>query len=181
MRTTAKMNMLVHYSSETDKSGVQKFKYCTTYCTVIDVLVTKSCLVQRKWQRDTFINQLLVELWLEIWTRLILVQSPEIHIQIHSWKTNGKKISFPCPFNFTPFPFLHSHINTFDSSVGYLWHFCTDPDADPDPRIRTFWSGCLCRRPQKWILRFRIRMQIRTLVHLHHSSKMKSHEEVTKQ
>ncbi len=151
-------------SAKLTKVGLQ-ILYYLLYC--------NTSFVKRTWKRDIFINQLLVELWLQIWTLLILVQSPEIHIQIHSWKTYGKKISFPCPFNYTPFPFLHSHINSFDSSVGYPWHF----GADPDPRIRT--SDCWIRmREAQKIGSYGPGSGCRpgTLVHLHHSSKIrKSH------
>jgi hypothetical protein len=68
-----------------------------------------------------------------------------------------------------------------ESSVADPWHFGTDLDANPDPRIRTSDQ--------------QIRMLIRdvqkpkdpmdpdsgTLVHLHNSKKKKSHREVTKE
>ncbi len=62
-------------------------------------------------------------------------------------------------------------------NVGDLWHFGTDPNADP--RIRT--------SDQQIQMRIREAQKhtypdgFRTLVHLHNSSKIKSHKEVTKQ
>ncbi len=51
----------------------------------------------------------------------------------------------------------------FGYSVGDPWHFGTDPDADPGgPKTNGFGSGC----------------GFITLVHFHHSSKIKSHKEV---
>ncbi len=62
---------------------------------------------------------------------------------------------------------VRQEINNLNCSVANPRHFSTD--ADPDPRIRTVpltnGSGC----------------GFGTLVHINHSSKIKSHKEVTKQ
>ncbi len=65
------------------------------------------------------------------------------NVKIDRWKSSLSKI----PYRYMETPWKITSLNRVTSteygryvysSVPYLWNFGTDPDADPEPRIRTF-------------------------------------------